>query len=613
MFKGNLLASKKGSVLPVTLIVIAVLTLAITLTTKLTLTTAENTQREITKVQSRNTGEGLINESMNLMEKFINENRSFPDGVFIDSVYLNTGLDAGYGNTYAVEVDDVSDESVGDGYGDFGELRIHKYRFSYEMESGKKLVRYLHATTGSASVDTYDPFSYNIGTNGDLVLGGGYYKDASFFADNIYISKIASWQNQVTSKLDRTPAGNASFPYFEGTSVMTTNGLVRVCPDWTCFNRNNDINKTVRVKTENYTELITTLDTYPSQDDVNIVDYFGDWSFEDFVLEYITDVAVSSNNSKITDPVDFDNIGAVIEANASNRPWFSFMMSGSYTDLTNDRNYMFDQNPLYSIYYGNDLLIDESLRIRFPGEDHEETALFVDGDLTIDMGGVANQRLSGNIIVNGDLLITGNTFDIQGTLIVLGETTIDFDAGQGFTTDENNWFTSHGNFLLNLIYTIIYDDELIHDGYTILSLDNIYINEYYSQNTGPLVDESFGVFMYTEESIYIDGVVSNFHVDGSMYARAAGNSGNDLNIVTWPDNEPFRGIFISSYQGYVNAAGKEIPDGGIANVLSNGFVSSINTVRDYQERFSVVPTWESLVFFTEGYASFFPDEFTIED
>lgn len=627
MVKGNILASKKGSVLPVTLIVIAVLTLAITLTTRLTLQTASNTQREVDKIHSRNSGEGLINESVLLMQSFINDNRSFPDGAYIDLVYQGTGLDAGYGSDNLVEVDDVSDEHSAEGYGDFGELRIHLYRFSFQLESGKTLVRYLHATTGDSSVDSYDPFSYNIGTNGDLIIGGGYYKDANFFADNMYISKIASFQNDILGTLDRTPASNSEFPVFEGETLVTLNGDISVCSDWTCFNRNDDINRKVKVYTDNYTDLITTLDTYPSIDDVNVVDYFGDWSFEDFIVDYVTQKGVSDNGESFTDanpatgaidPITLENLGEAVANNTNSVRciffgWICIRNDNSYKDITGDRDEMFDF-PLYSMYYGNDLLIDESLRIRYPEDLHDETALFVDGDLTIDMNGATGQRLSANIIVNGDLLITGNTFDIQGVLIVLGETIIDFDDGHGFTTDENNWWTSHGNGLLNFIYSWLGDPALIHDGYTFLSQDNIYINNYYSQNTGPKVDKDFGVFMYTEESIYIDGVNSNFHIDGSLYARAMGAiPANDMNIIMKPSNEQFRGIFISSYQGYINLAGTEVPYSGFESEEANGFITKINSVRSYEERFSVVPTWESLVFYTEGYASFFPDVFVVED
>jgi len=260
----------------------------------------------------------------------------------------------------------------------------------------------------------------------------------------------------------------------------------------------------------------------------------------------------------------------------------------AYVNLT-DYEQIIYSSPKFSIYFGDDLTIDDRVRIRLQGQFNEESALIVDGNLTIDMA--SSNSITANIVVTGNVIVTGKSVDVEGMLIVLGQTFFRFDDGQGFTTTGRN------------------------EGYTFLTRDNIIIESIYAQHTGPLLDNEFSMFIYTEESIYVDGVNSNFHLDGSMFARAANATGNYIPVVDFDTGEPILGIFISSYQGYISSYpssyGQEIPHAGIINLLSNGFTISVDTAISYDAKFVFVPEWESLVYST-GTVSFFPGEFAIE-
>ena len=121
----------------------------------------------------------------------------------------------------------------------------------------------------------------------------------------------------------------------------------------------------------------------------------------------------------------------------------------------------------------------------------------------------SSNSITANIVVTGNVIVTGKSVDVEGMLIVLGQTFFRFDDGQGFTTTGRN------------------------EGYTFLTRDNIIIESIYAQHTGPLLDNEFSMFIYTEESIYVDGVNSNFHLDGSMFARAANATGNYIPVVQY--------------------------------------------------------------------------------
>jgi len=596
-FNSNVLNNENGSVLAVVFAVMAVLTLSLTAVTVMTVNTAKVTSFEVRKINSHNTGEGLINEAIEMLRDDITITQEFPTELQLNNIYVGSGLDAGTLDTYTVRVNDVTADHADEGYGDFGDLKIHLFRFDFTLETGNLLVRYLHITTGSSSVESFNPFDYAMGTNGDLILGGGYYNDVKLFGRNVYMSTTAPYYNDFLNNQSKTDVFNSEQPYFTNPgSTLSTNNDLLFCPDDSCYGTSANQNSDITFYRSNFDELVTELANPVENDSTTVNDFFGEWTFEEYVINYVANIGPTNNLNNITEAMTLDTLGSIVGKpenagvpilNASGKK-VQTLPDTAYVNLT-DYEQIIYSSPKFSIYFGDDLTIDDRVRIRLQGQFNEESALIVDGNLTIDMA--SSNSITANIVVTGNVIVTGKSVDVEGMLIVLGQTFFRFDDGQGFTTTGRN------------------------EGYTFLTRDNIIIESIYAQHTGPLLDNEFSMFIYTEESIYVDGVNSNFHLDGSMFARAANATGNYIPVVDFDTGEPILGIFISSYQGYISSYpssyGQEIPHAGIINLLSNGFTISVDTAISYDAKFVFVPEWESLVYST-GTVSFFPGEFAIE-
>lgn len=599
LFKNNILNNQNGSVLSVTFAVMAVLTLSIATVTAMTVSTSQVTQLEVDKVNNKNTGENLINESLELLVDYININQSFPSAAQIDNIYLNTGIDAGTLSSFTVRVNDVTDQYAAEGYGDLGSVEIRLYRFEYTLSSGKLLVKNLHATTGAVSVETFEPFDYAIGTNGDLVLTAGYYDGLKIFTDNVYTSKIAPFYNRALNSQTKTSAVQSEEPFFDNLASISSNGVNAFCSDDSCFGTSNNQNNPITLYPSNFTEDLLTTDNPPEVATTSVVDFFGSWSFEDYYVTYLKEVGPTDNANAITDYMDFDNISTVMQNNSApptlhnNGKKITGLPDAAYVDLSGLDQFI-DGNLAFSVYYNGNHTITDSLTIA-NGNFDDELALFIDGDLTIDLGGQGNKRIKANIVVNGDLEIIGDDLDVEGMLIVLGTITMDFDEGKGLITSGNNL------------------------GYSIMALDNVFINSMYEQHASPVNNDEFRSFVYTEESIFVDGVNSRVLLDGALFARATGNqctanpgTCSRMPMINNDTGDYIEGIIITSFQGHINNSGVAVPDQGVANVDSNGFLMSSDRSQSYNQRFFYVPQWESIVVNSDGTITTYPGDFTLE-
>ncbi len=128
-------------------------------------------------------------------------------------------------------------------------------------------------------------------------------------------------------------------------------------------------------------------------------------------------------------------------------------------------------------------------------------------------------------------------------------------------------------------------------GFTIIAKDNVIIEEIYENHVSSALATQFSAFIYTEESIYIDAVNSRLNIEGALFARGLGVSGNQI----FMDDEsisPINGIIINSYRGYINNSGVAVPS---TSNTANGFIIEKISSGNYQDRFYNIPVFESLV------------------
>jgi hypothetical protein len=111
------------------------------------------------------------------------------------------------------------------------------------------------------------------------------------------------------------------------------------------------------------------------------------------------------------------------------------------------------------------------------------------------------------------------------------------------------------------------------------------------------------MLLYSEESIFIDAVESKYNMEGAIFARAAGVSGNYLDI----EDEygvPIQGIVINSYRGYVDESytfnwwtwdwEKDITFVPSNNLSANRFYLTDVPYTQFQQTFMNIPDHENV-------------------
>ena len=210
-------------------------------------------------------------------------------------------------------------------------------------------------------------------------------------------------------------------------------------------------------------------------------------------------------------------------------------------------------------------------------------SLFVIGDLTIDNQEGTTLDLEGTFVVTGDLYFTGNNVDIEGTFFVFGETYMNFNDDNGIITQGQN------------------------DGFSLICQDNIIIEEIFVSHVNSTAPTQFAIFIYTEESIWIDAVNGKFHIEGAMYARGQGVSGNEI-FLNDESSNPMRGIIINSYRGYINGSGVAVPT---TPDSTNRFNIEKIPGENFQSKFRNIPVFETLITSIDNWV-FETSEFYIE-
>jgi hypothetical protein len=587
-FKGTL-SSERGSVLSVTLIVMVVLTASVTAVTSLTIDQTTATSIKLETVNDEVTAKRLIQQAIKEFEIYIEANEDF--AMYESFVEVPTET------KYNLDISDVTGTTGFEEFGVTGEGESRAYRFAYTLSNGTDLVMYSYASTTGSTVQNFNPFDFSLGTNGDLVITGGYFRDAAFFANNVYFQKRAAYiYNDTSARV--TPASSGSYPDFNGNGSgadVYFKGVYEYCGG-NCWDTDGVNDPFVLQKSEFLDIDGSGLETGDFTQDTVISNFFGTFSFEDTVLDFVTQVGPTDSRT-INDPITLDTIRDVVLANSGvpteecidykwRGRWYEYCYpvapSDPYTDLTNEPTFtpLTDEEYISSgAFYDGDLTV----RHGFHMDDREDETLVIAGDLIFDNSNYIT--IDGKFVVLGDLIFQGDEVDIDGAFYVLGQVFFNFDEGAGVT--ESGGTSEYG--------------------LAILARDNIIVNSMWESHTSSRLPDEFDTFMYTEESIYIDAVNSRMNVNGVLFANAKGVSGNYIPVVDEND-DPILGIVINSYRGYINNSGNAVPSTRRAR---NAFYFDVVNEVNLQNAFVEVPEFDSLVII-EGVYTFETSEFRYE-
>ncbi len=574
ILKKSLRSSERGSVMSVTLIVITILSFSITTITSISVNLAGSTTLKLEQVNDENTAKGLIRQAMSEFEATITVDEAY-DNFVINEI---PRILSDYGVIVTDETANIPE------YGVFGEIESRAFKFAYLLKNGNYLVKYSFVSNYGSSVENFNPFDYSIGTSGTLLMNGGYYDEIIIFGQEIYMGARAPYIRSGTTTESYTPFSSRVFP------VLTTSGPSEIFAsvsyeycDTTCYTLDP-----FTLVESNYEEVEDS--PLPDQGIISstiINDFFGAFNYDDFAIEYVQNEA-PTDARVITDSMTLDTLGAVVLANsdvityAANGKTVLVMPTTPFIDITSDANYDFNNDKNlnfkdFSGYFLGDTAFLANINI------NSDLSLVIDGDLTIYNDKSNKIKIEGTIVVTGDLYLTENDIDVEGSFFVFGETFVNFAEGEGI-------YTTGGNI-----------------GFAIIAKDNVWIEEIYESHTTAAAPPDFQAFIYTEESIFIDAVNSRLHISGSLFARALGLSANPMYIYDESLN-PINGIIINSYRGYINNSGVAVP---ASNDSNNRFNMSKIQSANYQDRFINIPEFESLVT-SYGNFTFETTEFLLE-
>ncbi len=575
-FRNSPINNEKGSSLSMALIVVAILSFSMTTITGVNVNLAGSTTVKLDQVSNENVAKGLINQAMSdASNLFYSEEIDSDDKI---DEFNNTEIPNILDN-YGVVVTDVTDEYPE--YGTDGDHESRVYKFAFTLNDGKILYKLGFVSNGGTAVENLNPFDFSLATNEQLIMNSGYYDEIQLYGNEVSLASVAPYVKDGTTTQQVTPYSSSNggtypvlTPSGTASTVYATTSYEYCASTSTCFDLNSGTTP-IGIFESNYIDVDgSSLADQGELAEETISDFFSDFSYEDYTVDFIQNDAPTATRV-ITDSMTLATAGDVVRNNSEPITyggggggwWGGGGGSTSYpdtafADVTNDSNIDFTNGvsfTIYSPFYDDDLLITDDVDI------DDGYSLFVYGDLTIDNS--SSISLEGTIIVTGDLYFTGDSIEVDGTFFVFGETYMQFNDGEGLEKAGTN------------------------DGFALLTGDNIIIESMFVSHTSSTQSDLISVFFYTEESIWIDAVNGRINIEGALFARAQGVSGNQI-FMNDESNTPVNGIVINSYRGYINNSGIAVPSSYDSR---NGFIITPLTRRGFQTKFTDIPTFDTLI------------------
>lgn len=580
----RLLSNPRGSILPSAFIIMIVMSMSVMAIGRLALNQLNRSNQQVESLTTNLYHQAMLEQSIYEFEEYlVNTNYDFT-GYFIDKT-------TGGVTDYGVLVEDVSGTTDLNGdYTDFDGTDEIVYRFTYSYNGGNsQLVMYSYMSKWGSNAEDINPDDFQIATNGDLIINGGYLEDAQIFGDEIIFTSISPYINPVSGNPDKTTSTGALYPDYrlDGTQVDTHYRLEYLYCEPDCYNLGAtasdpfDIDRTEYLDIEdNPNSLETgTISKYRINGDL-----FSTFDLSSVIIDYVANDGPTGGDV-VTDSMTLATIGSVIWNNNSGDQeelcipdppnpdicvdWAS---SEPYTRLNTASDFdptAGDEELGYSGIWNGDLTINYDLLMTNMTSGASTETLIVTGDLTIDnVNPLTASDISGFIVVLGDLTFEGYSVSVSGGFYVVGETNINFNGDYGFVEPSSSPY------------------------FNLMAIDNVFVNTHYAATTLGSAVTRFSWFVYTDESIYIDAVNSRLQIEGALYAAAKGVSGNDLPMED--DGTPVRGIVINAFHGYINGAGTETI---VPSYTSFDFLPMTSTI--IASSFNEDPTFDD-VFVSDG-------------
>ncbi len=631
--------NEKGSVLAVTLVILVVLAASTATITQMTIFQAQATSIKLETVTDEVTAKRLIQQAASDFEDYIDTTGYDFDGWEISTEKTTIQ------SIYNVTITDKSGELGFENFTTTPDGISKAYRFAYTLDNGIDLVMYVYISTVGSAVEQVSPFDYSLGTNGDLILTGTYLRDTSIFADSIYFNARAPYSlerernNGDTARM--TNGQGATYPDFdndEQQGVTYYDTEFKYCTTGnTCYNATTTSNNPYDHSTyapfvfnKTSTNLAdiqgSGLETGQISQNVVASDFLGNFDLDETILDFVKNIGpvddeiiddsrgiafleqiirdnIATSNTEcewIQVPVyrgngtikwyDWEYVCETIITDGAYALLDDWTLEPGYFDYSWDNwGYKFDT----SVVYDGDFYVTENMEML----DRDGEAFVVLGDMIFDNSDWI--AVDGKYVVLGDLIFQGDTVDVDGSFYVTGQTIMSFDEESGIIENGSSWNDpTDDDYLLSSV------DEY---GMSILSKDHILVYSMWESHNSSTheLEQRFDIFLYTDESIYIDAVNNFLYMHGVIFANAK-NETNSYFPVVDQTGADINGIVINSYLGYVKNKGALVPyDPSLTDAYyHNGFFLDNISNNELLDGFVEIPEFEILTLDSAEHSEF---------
>ncbi|AKS39102.1 hypothetical protein NP92_05605 [Anoxybacillus gonensis] len=404
-------------------------------------------------------------------------------------------------NRHGVTIEDITDEK--------GIVRNHLFTRVFRISApyGNKAVTREVIITNAPSF-----LKYALGSRENVTLNGGAYIDGNIYAGkDIYVTNVANYIYNSTLYSVQT-----SFPTTSEKSILFVDGNRYACDHEngakSCYTISNEF-------TKNMNDFSSSSLSFQYQgpsiqkEQEEFIDVNFDFTLKDKLLSAAgIDAFDQSKQTQYQNLISLP-LSELVE---QLKPSFAFVTVDDATNLPTALD--------VAIASGKSIFLDTSTVPYFDITSftlNDGQWLIVNGDLTLENAGSSPLQISGNIIVLGNLTITGQVaFD--STIYVNGNTSIYNTTISGLNGKEVVLLTKE-------------------------ELEIARVNEF--TNNFSLTTPNLKGFFYTDSNAVIYAVGSYINIEGGLFARGNGS------IIPYTDEN---GLIINTYRGETNESGTNL-------------------------------------------------------
>jgi hypothetical protein len=481
--------NEKGYSLVVTLLIITIFFILGLTILSVAIYQARFTEVRVEDVESLHEATQAIEETIAEMKVMIDDfELSTPEKL---DMQLNT-LIPDLQQRYGVDIKDVTDDYK------INRATLFTRVYLISKPYGSKTVERRVILTNTPSF-----LKYAIGSTKDVILNGGVYIDGNIYAGrNAYVTNVANYIDNSKKYMEQT-----SFPTTSKTSVLFVNGSYYSCDHNknTCYNVAGNVFQRIE---GNYSNDVRFQSQAPSiqKEREEFIDVDLEWTVKDKLLNAAGIETFSQEYGKhINKSIDqlFNELQdrfAVFDSVSSLR---------ENIDSTNQSIILqSEDSPLFFLDQGE--------------LDLQRKWLIVNGDLFLGNSVNTPTKVRGNIIVLGNLIISGD-IQLDSTIYVLGR--LDSPNVPGRTLIYNANIAGWNNK----------EVVLLSKG----PLEIARINEF--KNDFSFEQPNLKGYFYTDSNAVLYAVGSYINIQGGLFAR-----GNELELA--PDSD-VSGLVINTYRG----------------------------------------------------------------